>query len=226
MNAALASLLLAAGALAAAPGVSGGLVVLAQEVDVPEDIVLPAARTTGGMPLMDALAARRSTRDVSDRPLPPQVLSDMLWAAWGVNRDDGRRTAPSARNWQEIDVYVVMESGTYLYDAAAHILRGVSRDDLRAVTGAQAFVATAPLNLVYVADTERMRGVPAGLVDAYAWADASFISQNVYLFCASEGLATVVRAMVDRPAVARALGLPETRMVVMAQSVGYPASPD
>jgi SagB-type dehydrogenase family enzyme len=198
----------------------------AQTPATPADLVLPAPNRSGGMPLLDALAARRSTRTFSERALPTQVLSDLLWAGWGVNRDDGRRTAPSARNWQEIDILVVLESGVYQYDAAAHTLRGLAAGHLRAATGGQPFVATAPLSLVYVADTERMRGAPPDEIDRYAWADAAFISQNVYLFCASEGLGTVVRAAFDRAALAEALGLPDTRRVILAQTVGYPVTGD
>jgi SagB-type dehydrogenase family enzyme len=198
----------------------------AQTPAAPSDVVLPAPGQSGGMPLLDALAARRSTRTLDDRVLPTQVLSDLLWAGWGINREDGRRTAPSARNWQEIDVLVVLESGVYQYDPVAHTLRGLAAGDLRAAAGGQPFVATAPLNLVYVADTERMQGAPPDQIDRYAWADAAFISQNVYLFCASEGLGTVVRAAFDRAALADALGLPETRRVILAQTVGYPVAPD
>jgi hypothetical protein len=187
-------------------------------ITAPADIQLPTPRTTGGMPLLDALAARQSTRAFSDRTLPPQLLSDLLWAAWGVNRPDGRRTAPSARNWQEIQLYVVLPDGAYRYDAAAHALRGV-------VTGAvnTGSPGASALNLVYVADTERMGGVPADALDRWAWADAAFIAQNVYLFCASEGLATVVRASINAPAIAGALALPDTHRVVLAQTVGFPA---
>jgi nitroreductase len=190
---------------------------------VPARIVLPAPRTTGGMPLLDALRQRRSGRDFADRTLPAQLLSDLLWAACGINRPElGKRTAPSARNWQEIDVYVVLAGGVYLYDATAHALEPVAGGDLRAVAGTQPFVATAPLNLVYVAETSRMEGATPEQSDAYAAADAAFIAQNVYLFCASEGLATVVRASVDRPALARAFGLRPSQRVALAQTVGFP----
>ncbi len=189
----------------------------------PKDIALPAPVTTGGRPLMDVLADRQTGREYAERELGAQVLSDLLWAAWGVNREDGRRTAPSARNWQEIDLYVVTKDGAYLYDAPENLLRGVKAGDLRGATGGQPFVPTAPLNLVYVAVVERMGNIPPEAIDQYSWADAAFISQNVYLYCASEGLATVVRGAIDRKAIAEAFDLPEGMRVVMAQSVGYPA---
>jgi len=188
-----------------------------------EDLALPAPRMAGGKPLLTALKERQSSRAFSARPLPVQLVSDLLWAAFGINRaDSGKRTAPSARNWQEIDIYVVLAEGAYRYDALAGILRAVVKGDLRALTGGQPFVATAPLNLVFVADPAKMKGVAAGDISMYIGADAAFISQNVYLFCASEGLGTVVRGMVDREPLAKALNLPESLRVVFAQTVGYP----
>lgn len=186
-------------------------------------VTLPAAQTTGGMPLMQALGARHSTREFGQKPLPLQTLSDLLWAAAGVNRaDSGKRTAPSARDWREIDVYVATAEGAYRYDAKAHALHRVAARDVRALTGTQEFVASAPVNLVYVADRERMRGVSAGDRDLYLGADTGFIAQNVYLYCASAGLATVVRGSVDREALAKALGLGPQQQITLAQSVGYP----
>ena len=188
------------------------------------DISLPAPRMEGGRPLMQALKDRQSSRAFGPQKLPAQVMADLLWAAAGINRpDSGKRTAPSARNWQEIDIYAVMEEGAYLYDARANSLRAVAKGDLRQLTGSQDFVASAPLNLVYVADTTRMKGSPTGDdLALYLGADTGFISQNVYLFCASEGLATVVRASVDRKALAEALKLPPEKRITLAQTVGYP----
>jgi SagB-type dehydrogenase family enzyme len=187
------------------------------------DIKLPTPRTDGGKPLMQALRERRSTREFGDRALPLPVLSDLLWAAAGINRpEEGKRTAPSARNWQEIEVYVVMKEGVYVYEAKANALRALAAGDLRQTTGMQDFVSAAPLNLVYVADVTRMEDVRPEDEVIYRSADAAFMAENVYLFCASEGLATVVRGSVDRAALAAALQLPETKKVVLAQTVGYP----
>ena len=206
--------------------VASGLMMLALTSWAPAaeltDILLPLPRTEGGMPLMQALKERRTSRAFSTKPLPDQVLADLLWAAWGVNRpDSGKRTAPSARNWQEVEIYVVLEQGAYLYDAKANMLRSVAGGDLRKLTGPQAFVGVAPLNLVYVADITKMAGSAPEDQALYSGADVGFISQNVYLFCASEGLATVVRGMVDREILTKALSLPEHKKIILAQTVGY-----
>ena len=186
-------------------------------------IKLPAPQTDGGKPLMQVLKARHSTREYGSEKLAPQVLSNLLWAAWGINRPDGHRTAPSASNKQEIDVYVVLPEGAYVYDAVAHALNPVAPGDLRAVTGTQPFPATAALNLVYVADmTKAGRPVTDPQQAMNVGADAGYISANAYLFCTSEGLATVVRASVDKGVLGKALKLRETQVIVLAQSVGYP----
>jgi nitroreductase len=156
-------------------------------------IDLPPPSKEGGAPLMNALSERRSAREFSPRELPLQTLSDLLWAAYGVNRPDGGRTAPSALNAQEIDLYVALPSGAYLYDSGANMLQLVAGSDLRAVTGYQDFVDEAPLDLVFVADHSRMSFVPAGQRESYAYVAPGAISQYVYLFCASSGLATVIR---------------------------------
>jgi SagB-type dehydrogenase family enzyme len=185
-------------------------------------VALPKPETTGGKPLMQALAERRSTREFSTQQLSPQVLSNLLWAAFGVNRPDGKRTAPSAINMQEIDIYVATAEGVYLYDAKVNLLRPVAAGDLRGVTGMQGFVKTAPLNLVYVADIARMGTGSEADKTFYAGLDTGFIAQNVYLFCASEGLATVVRGMIDRPGLVKALNLRPEQRPIVAQTVGYP----
>ncbi len=185
---------------------------------------LPRPVTEGGKPLMDALKDRRSAREFAPKKLSGQTLSDLLWAAWGVNRSDGRRTAPSAVNWQEIDVYVCTAEGASLFDAKEHALKPIVAEDLRALTGTQGFVKDAPVNLVYVADFSKMKmdGVSQEVKTNWAYADAAFISQNVYLFCSSEGLSTVVRALIDRPTLAKALKLRADQSIILAQSVGYP----
>ncbi len=194
---------------------------IAQEL---EQIVLPAPDMQGGIPLMEALALRSSSRSFAAERLPAQVLSDLLWAASGINRpESGKRTAPTARNRQEIDIYVAMEEGLYLYDPNAHSLLPVSAGDIRAATGRQDFVAGAPVNLVFVADYSRMGDGSEEMKEFYAATDSGFISQNVYLYCASAGLATVVRGAVDRDALAQAMGLRPEQAVILAQTVGYPA---
>jgi len=199
----------------------GGFVVtLAQEL---EPITLLAPQTDGGKPLMQVLKQRQSSRAYSSEALPLQVLSNLLWAANGVNRpESGKRTAPTAANWQEVDIYVALAEGLYLYDAKAHILKPVLAEDIRAATGRQAFVKDAPVNLIFVADHSRMGKGSVGDKDFYSATDAGFVSENVYLFCASEGLATVVRGNVDRPELAKVMGLRPDQKIVLAQSVGYP----
>src|SRR5579884_777356 len=183
-------------------------------------IQLPPPDKSGGKPLLQALALRRSTREFSGKPLPPQMLSNLLWAAFGVNRPDGRRTAPSANNGQEIDIYVALPDGVYVYMAEANVLKPVIAGDVRRATGTQEFVGSAPLDLVYVADDSRAEG-SADEKLFFSAADTGFIAQNVYLFCASEGLGTVVRGSVDRDALAVALKLRAGERITLAQSVGY-----
>ena len=184
---------------------------------------LPAPQTESGRPLMQVLKERSTSRSFSARKLPPQVLSNLLWAAFGVNRpESGHRTAPSAKDRQEIDIYVAMAEGLYVYEAKTHVLQPVLAVDIRAMTGRQSFVADAPVNLVYVADLGRMGKVSKEEQDLYSAADTGFISENVYLFCASEGLATVVRGSVDRETLAKAMRLRLDQKIILAQTVGYP----
>jgi len=206
----------ASAALAAAPTVAG-----TQEFKVRE---LPPPRAAGGKPLTEALRLRRSTREYSDRALPLQILSDLLWSAFGINRPSGDRTAPYWRHVMVIDVYVAMADGVWLYDPKAHALLPYLKDDIRAQTGLQEFVATAPLNLVYVAHGERMTDVSIEDRRLYACVDTGFVGQNVYLFCASEGLATVFRGAVDYPKLTRTMQLPDQQFVTFAQTVGYPSA--
>lgn len=186
---------------------------------------MPPPRNEGGMPLMQALSARHTTREFDDRALAPQTLSDLLWAAGGVNRSDsGKRTAPSARDWREIDIYVVTAGGVQVFLPETHALRRISDRDMRAITGRQDFPGKAPLNLVYVANYSRMTDADAEQKAFYAAADTGFMAQNVYLFCASSGLGAVVRGAVDRDALSVALGLGPDQHVTLAQTVGYPKS--
>ena len=190
--------------------------------DATPKIVLPAAETIGGMPLMEAMAKRRSMREFSRRELPLPLLANLLWAANGVNRPDGGRTTPSAMNAQEIDIYVALPSGAYLYDAAAGALQLVAGSDVRRVTGYQDFVDEAPLDLVYVADHSRMKLIPVSQRESFASVAAGAVAQNAYLFAAGNGLATVIRAWIDREAIANALGLPHDHQVLLSQTVGFP----
>lgn len=193
--------------------------------DAASTTYLPAANTTGGLPLMQALAQRQSQREFDPAPLPLQMLSDLLWAAAGINRPElAGRTAPSAMNAQEVDVYVALPEGLYRYAAPTQTLHLVSATDVRRVTGYQDFVDTAPLDLVLVADHARMKLVPAAQRETFAFAAAGAMAQNVYLYCASSGLATVIRAWLDRDALAQAMGLTNDQQVLLSQTVGRPKS--
>jgi len=184
---------------------------------------LPPPQTSGGKPLMQALKDRHSTREFSPEKLPPQVLANLVWAAFGINRPNtDKRTAPSAMNWQEIDVYVAMGEGLYVYDAKGNKLDPVLAEDVRGATGMQPFVKDAPVDLVYVADLAKTGTSSSEDKTLFTAADAGFIAQNVYLFCASEGLAVVVRGGVDRTALARVMKLRPDQKILLAQTVGYP----
>ena len=187
-------------------------------------IQLPEPKKTGGMPLMEALANRTTSRAYSPKELDLQTLSNLLWAANGINRpESGLKTAPSAVNWQEIDIYVSLQKGVYLYNAKENRLELYMKGDIREATGRQSFVKDVPVNLIYVADFTRMGDRTDEVKHWYSAADAAFIAQNVYLFCASEGLATVVRGAVDKEELKKVMKLPDHMHVVMGQSVGYHA---
>ncbi len=186
-------------------------------------VLLPNPQVDGGRPLMQVLKDRSSSRSFSTEKLSAQVLSNLLWAASGINRPDtGKRTAPSAVNRQEIDIYIATADGLYLYEAKSQALNLLMSDDIRALTGRQDFVKEAFANLIYVADFSRMGDVPKEDKELYSAADTGFISQNVYLYCASERLATVVRGSIDRQALAKAMNLRPDQKIILAQSVGYP----
>ena len=185
--------------------------------------LLPSPSTGDSGSLMLALKNRKSTRSFSSTPLPQQMMSDLLWAAFGVNRPDiGFRTAPSPMSSQEIEIYVATATGLYLYDALFHQLVELSTKDIRSFCGTQGFVANAPLNLIYVANFSKLGDMEDDRKLFYAAADTGFISQNVYLFCAAFGLGTVVRDWINRPALAAKINLREDQRIILAQTVGYP----
>ena len=206
--------LLAAAAPAAAPVASPA---------APPALVLPPPQKAGGLPLMEALARRSTARGFEPKPLSPQQLSNLLWAAWGVNRPDGKRTAPSSRDRKELDVYLLLPAGAYRFDAVAQALVPLVAEDLRAVGTTQAFVKDAALTLAYVADLARMSEATEAEKAVTAAFDTGFVSQNVYLWCASEGLATGVRSWIDRAVLAERLGLAAGQRITAVQSVGFPA---
>lgn len=185
-----------------------------------QDIQLLPPKFEKGSTLLNALQNRRTSRSFTDEELSLQQLSDLLWAAAGVNRpDNGKRTAPTAHNSQEIDVYVAMQKGLFLYDAEKHTLVLIQKKDLRKQTGKQKFIETAPINLIFVADFDKMKGDDEAKI-FYSATDTGFISQNVYLYCAAEGLGTVVRGWVNKEKLARAMNLRPEQRVTLAQTIG------
>ena len=187
-----------------------------------QSIDLPAPQKSGGMPLMNALAKRATVREFDSRELPPGQLSSLLWACFGINRPDGKRTAPSAKDSRETDIYVILKHGAYVYDAKANRLNLTVAEDLRSLAGTQAFATNAPVTLVFVADLARMDKWSLEEKKSFANIDVGYISQNAYLFCASEGLVTGARASVDRKKLGAKLKLRPDQMIVLGQSVGYP----
>jgi nitroreductase len=192
-----------------------------------QDIALPLPDKTGGKPLMQALNERQSTRTFTKDNLSLQQLSDLLWAGWGINRpDQNKRTAPSARNVQEVDVYVALPGGLYVYDAAGNLLKQIHNKDVRSLCGTQDFVATAPLNLIYVADMGKLNKKEgdeikdSDLLSSYV--NTGLIAQNVYLYCASANLGCVIRGMVPRDKLAPEMGLRKNQVITLSQTIGVP----
>lgn len=189
-----------------------------------KSISLPKPQTEIGKPLMEALKLRSSNRVFDSKQLPLQELSNLLWAACGINRpESGKRTSPSARNWQEVDVYVVRADAAYIYDAKENSLKQIAEGDLRALCGVQDFVKSAPLNLVYVADYSRIKSNDSEETKLmWTSAAAGFMVQNVYLYCASQGFNVVVRGLIDVPKLGEALKLKPEQKIILSQTVGYP----
>ncbi|MFP4663305.1 MAG: SagB/ThcOx family dehydrogenase [Bacteroidales bacterium] len=194
---------------------------MAQKSEITE---LPEPDRSGGMPLMEALDKRQSSREFDDKMLSDQQVSDLLWAAWGINRENGKHTAPSSRNKQEMEVYLSTADGLFLYLPEKHALKKIFDKDIRAVTGGQDFVDDAAVNLIFVADYRKAgEDVTADDYRSTSGTNAGFMSQNVYLYCASEGLATVVRGWFDREKLHKTMQLEDFRDVILCQTVGFPA---
>lgn len=185
-----------------------------------QDIQLPQPQTKGGMPLMDALSYRQSNREFSNQTLSLQQLSDMLWAAQGINRNDGRRTSPTARNMQQIDIYVFNEKGVYLYLAEKNVLHLVINKDCRKQAVKQEFAYRSPLLLVYVANYDKMKDMNEESRSFYGATDCGFVSQNVYLYCAANKMNTVVLGMIYRDELKQLLGF--NGKAILGQPVGFP----
>lgn len=184
---------------------------------------LPSVKKQGGMPLMEALSKRQSIREYDySKEISEQTLSELLWATCGVNREDGKRTAGSTLNKQSVSVYAVLEKGIYLYLPKENALKLILEGDYRAKTGMQPFVKDAAVNLVFVGDEKKL-GV-SNPTDSMLMlgVDAGLMSQNLYLYCASEGLGTVVRGSIDREAFGKLINLQEHEKVLLAQTVSWP----
>lgn len=187
-------------------------------------IQLPAIQKTGGMPLMEAFAKRQSSREFATTPLSPELLGGVLWATAGYNRpEEKKRVAASSRNRQSVEVLVVLETGIYAYDAEKHALNLLAAGDHRKLAGGQPFVATAPLNLVYVGDADKMEIPDLGSRMLSLGADSGLMAQNAYLYCASEGLSCVIRAWIEHEPLAKLLKLPKNKQVLLGQTIGLPA---
>ncbi|HON19983.1 MAG TPA: SagB/ThcOx family dehydrogenase [Bacteroidales bacterium] len=179
-----------------------------------QEIKLPAPNKSGGQALMKVLNERKSARSFSEKELSNQQLSDLLWAANGFNRED-KRTAPTAKNCQELELYVIFKKGIYFYNAKEHKLILVKEGDYRKSAGIQDYVADAPVNILIVSDTKKAAS------SHYSYTNCGYISQNIYLYCASEGLATVARGAFDKDLLHKLLQLPEHQQVLLAQTVGF-----
>jgi SagB-type dehydrogenase family enzyme len=202
--------------------IAGLFSLLSVKAQVIETIPLPPAQTTGGMPLMEAFQLRKSQRSFSSKELTTQQISNLLWAAYGINRPDGFRTVPAAKNWFEYDIYLLKSDGWFLFDVRKHALLKMGKEDLRIYGGTQDFVKAAPVILVYVADFDRMTGATDDQRKFFSAVDLGYISQNVYLWCASEGLATIILGQVDKPKVHEVLKLKQNQQVILSQPVAYP----
>lgn len=181
----------------------------------------PAAASPASV--LEALKNRKSTNAFQPQPLSKEKLLDLLWAAWGINRpDSGKRTAPTAMNAQEIDIYVLLPEGVYVYDAKGNQLAPVLAQDLRTKATTQGFMKEAPVHLLFVADYAKFRAIPQPQKELFSAAHTGFIGQNVYLYCASQGLGAHFYASIDRAALKDSLKLREDQAIVFAQAVGYP----
>jgi len=178
-----------------------------------------------GISVMQALKKRKSQRDISDKKLTLQQLSDLLWAADGINRPDGKRTAPAAIAIYSVDIYVVLPEGVYLYDVARHELKPVAKGDFRKLAGMQNFVFIAPLNLVYVLNLKSWRNAQRPVSDEkrdlWVHVEVGLVAQNVNLYCASEGLGATVRGLIDQKKFGEVIKV-RPEQVVLAHTIGYP----
>lgn len=183
---------------------------------------LPEPFFSPSLSLFQALRERQSSRTFRTDELPLSIISNLLWAGFGVNRQNRKRTAPSANNVQDIDLYLATGKGLFLYEAQNHYLVPLMDDDLRSLTGSQEFAANAPLNFVYVSNYTRINAADEDRLE-WSWAHSGCIAQNVYLACSVMDLATVVRSSINRPVLAGRMGLNKYQHITLSQTLGYPA---
>jgi len=185
-------------------------------------IELPEPDKAGGMPLMQAINERHSSRNFVDKALTKQQLSELLWVAYGINRPaSGKHTIPTSRNHQDIEMYLTTKDGVFKYLPEEHALSQISNEDKRKLAGMQNFVKDASVNLIYVSDFDKLGNSSNEIKTMTAATHCGFIGQNVYLYCASEGLISVFRAMIDKEKAAGLLQLEGNKHVIYSQSVGY-----
>jgi SagB-type dehydrogenase family enzyme len=198
------------------------IAILMSSILFAQNIQLPAPNKTGGKFLMQALNERKSQRAFSEKELSMQQISDMLWAASGVNREDGRMTAPTASNNQQIVIFVGLKDGVYEYFPKNHELKLILKGDHRAVFGRQPFAKTAPVTLAFMSNYDKMGKYNDESKWKYSCTDVGNVSQNVYLYAASEGLATVVLGSFDAEPLKKELGLGNNYVPVLTQVIGFP----
>jgi len=194
-----------------------------------QNIKLPEPNKTGGLSIQEDFSKRRGYRDgIDSRKLSEQQISDLLWSANGVNREDGKRTAPSAKDLKGISVYAIIEDGAYLYDANRHELILLTTGDYRkAAGGGQTFVDSVPIVLIMASDyaifdeTEKS-GKYGNVIPVWPAIDAGIVSQNISMFCAGNGLATLTRVSMDQKVLREVLKLRETQHLLVNNAVGYP----
>ena len=187
-----------------------------------QNVKLPEPDKNVSMTLYQALQQRKSVREYSTKDIDDMKLSQLLWAAVGINRPDGHLTAPTAINAQDITVYVCRKDGAYLYVAKDNTLQKVSDKDLRkSVASAQAFAADAPISLVIVTDNAKFRGGSTNGPTISGAIDAGYVSQNIDLACEALGLCTVPRATMDKDALKKELKLTDSQNAILNHPVGY-----
>jgi nitroreductase len=199
--------------------------VIAQSNVQPLVLELAKPELSKSFPLLKALNERKTNREITSEPITDRQLSEILWAANGMNRPDGKRTAPSTQNRQMTDVYVVLETGIFFYNPTLHNLTRIAEGDHRKLAGTQPFVQNAPVNLVFVSDLAKFNSsYPPEDLDLLMWAgvEAGAQAQNVYLYGASEGLAVIIRGSVNREELGKVMGLSPEKIIVVAQTIGMP----